>query len=83
MTHKKLAGIFSTRKRLSDGTMRVYWYHRASGNRLPGDYGSPEFLTAYLDANRLAPKDRNGRADTNRTAPQDRSCTVHQPPNPP
>ena len=57
MTQKKLAGIFSTRKRLSDGTMRVYWYHRASGNRLPGDYGSPEFLTAFLEAERLASPD--------------------------
>ena len=57
MKPKTLAGIFSTRKRLSDGSTRIYWYHRASGKRLTGDYGSPEFLTAYLDANRLAPKE--------------------------
>ena len=53
---KPLAGIFSTRKRLSDGSSRTYWYHRASGNRLPGDYGSAEFLAAYLEANRIVPE---------------------------
>ena len=57
MTQKKLVGIFSTRKRLSDGSIRTYWYHRASGSRLPGDYGSPEFLAAFLDANRITPKE--------------------------
>ena len=57
MTQKKLVGIFSTRKQLSDGSIRTYWYHRASGNRLPGDYGSPEFLAAFLDANRITPQE--------------------------
>ena len=53
----KLKGVFATSKRLSDGSTRTYWYHRSTGNRLPGDYGSPEFLTAYLAAERLTPHD--------------------------
>ena len=53
MKSKTLRGVFSTRKRLSDGSIRTYWYHRSSGNRLPSEYGSPEFLTAYLDASKL------------------------------
>jgi integrase len=56
MPQKRLTGIFSTRKRLSDGSIREYWYHRASGTRLPGQYGAPEFLSAYLDANNIVPK---------------------------
>ena len=53
MKSKALRGVFSSRKRLSDGSIRTYWYHRSSGNRLPSEYGSPEFLTAYLDASKL------------------------------
>lgn len=53
----KLKGVFATTKRLSDGSVRSYWYHRSSGKRLPGDYGSPEFLTAYLEAERVTAPD--------------------------
>lgn len=59
MKQVKLKGVFATSKRLSDGSVRTYWYHRSSGNRLPGDYGSPEFLTAYLASERLTPHDTN------------------------
>lgn len=52
-----IKGVFSTYKRLADGTRATYWYHRATGNRLPGEKGSPEFLAAYLDAERLTPRD--------------------------
>jgi integrase len=42
------------RKRLSDGSLAQYSYHRASKTRLIGEYGSPEFLSAYLEAERSA-----------------------------
>jgi integrase len=60
---EKIKGVFATSKRLSDGSIRTYWYHRSSDNRLPGDYGSPEFLTAYLEAERLASPDTNNVAN--------------------
>jgi integrase len=51
----KLTGINTTRKKLSDGSVRIYHYHRGTGAPLPGKKGSPEFLTAYLEAEKLAP----------------------------
>ncbi len=29
------------KKRLADGTIRIYYYHRASGVRLPDDLAAP------------------------------------------
>lgn len=56
MAKIKLRGINTTRKRLADGSVRVYRYHRATGALLPGDLGSVEFLTAYAEAERIQPK---------------------------
>jgi len=39
-----LKGVFPTYKTLRDGTRRTYWYHRATGRRLNGEPGSPEFI---------------------------------------
>lgn len=36
-----------------------YHYHRGTGAPLPGEKGSPEFWAAYVDAERLAPRDVN------------------------
>lgn len=49
----RIKGVFATSKLLSDGTKKTYWYHRASKTPLPGKYGSPEFLQAYLEAERI------------------------------
>lgn len=46
----------AVRKRLCDGTTVVYLYHRTSKTRLPGEYGSQEFLAAYIAADRGAPR---------------------------
>ena len=53
VTKHSLTGIFRTYKKLSNGARIEYWYHRSTKTRLPGSYGSPEFLAAYLDAERL------------------------------
>ncbi|MBX2853493.1 MAG: tyrosine-type recombinase/integrase [Rhodobacteraceae bacterium] len=50
MTKTKLKGINTTRKRLADGSVKLYYYHRASGARLPGVPGSASFLAAYVAA---------------------------------
>jgi integrase len=39
-----IKGVFPTYKTLSDGSRRKYWYHRATGRRLQGEPGSPEFI---------------------------------------
>ena len=57
MKKERIKGVFATRKRLSDGSIRSYWYHRSSRKRLPGDYGSPEFLKDYLEAQRMKPEE--------------------------
>ncbi|HEX3664826.1 MAG TPA: tyrosine-type recombinase/integrase [Rhizomicrobium sp.] len=52
-----LKGINKATKRLASGKRVTYWYHRESGKRLPGAPGSAEFLSAYQDAERIAPRD--------------------------
>jgi len=56
MVKARLRGINTTRKRLADGTIRVYRYHRATGAELPGEPGSAGFLAAYLRAEQSQPK---------------------------
>jgi integrase len=57
MAKVKIRGVFPTYKDLADGTRRTYWYHRTTGTRLPGEKGSPEFLAAYLEAERVPARD--------------------------
>lgn len=47
MVRARLQGINTVRKRLADGTIRLYYYHRATGHSLTGAPGSPEFLRDY------------------------------------
>lgn len=47
MVRARLQGINTVRKRLADGTVRIYYYHRATGATLGGKPGSPEFLRDY------------------------------------
>lgn len=53
MVRAELYGVNTTRKRLKDGSVRVYYYHRATGQRLRGKPGSPDFLQDYAAAERL------------------------------
>jgi len=46
----RLKGINTVQKRLADGAVRIYYYHRATGLRLTGDPGSAEFIASYGDA---------------------------------
>jgi integrase len=47
MVRARLQGINTVKKRLADGTQRVYYYHRATGLPLSGKPGSPEFIRDY------------------------------------
>jgi len=57
MTTIKLKGINKVSKILANGETETYYYHRASGKRLPGEPGSADFLEAYKDADRVSPRD--------------------------
>jgi len=46
----KISGINIVRKRIRDGSIRVYYYHRCTGTRLEGKPGSPEFIASYANA---------------------------------
>jgi integrase len=48
-----IKGVFPTYKTLKDGTRQTYWYHRATGARLHGDPGSPEFIADLAAAEKL------------------------------
>jgi integrase len=52
----RISGINTVRKRLADGSVRIYLYHRATGTRLEGKPGSPEFIASYADAERKLPE---------------------------
>lgn len=51
MVRVDFPGVNMVTKRLADGTRRIYYYHRASGVRLPDDPRSPEFSAAYAKLN--------------------------------
>jgi integrase len=46
----KIRGVNKVRKRLADGSVRFYHYHRATGRALKGEPGSVEFLADYVAA---------------------------------
>jgi integrase len=46
----KASGINPVRAKLASGEIKTYYYHRASGTRLVGSPGSPEFLASYAAA---------------------------------
>src|SRR5215831_6120293 len=55
MVRANLKGVFPTYKTLKDGTRKRYWYHRATGTRLHGEPGSPEFISDFAAAERGIP----------------------------
>lgn len=48
----RLKGINTVRRKRADGSYAVYHYHRATGLRLEGEPGSPQFLDSYAAAER-------------------------------
>lgn len=60
MIDVKLKGINKVRKRLANGEVRIFYYHRATRKPLRGEPGSPEFLQAYAEAEKsIKSSDRN------------------------
>lgn len=52
MVRVNVKGINTVTKRLADGTISRYYYHRATGTRLEGEPGSTEFLQNFAEAER-------------------------------
>ena len=50
MVRANFKGVFATYKRQRDGSRKTYWYDRATGKRLHGLPGSPEFIRDYAAA---------------------------------
>jgi hypothetical protein len=49
----RLRGINTVHKRLANGTVKIFRYHRATGQRLNGEPASPEFIASYSEAGKL------------------------------
>lgn len=47
----QLRGVNKVRKRLSDGSVRMHYYHRATKTKLPGDPTSAEFVARLNELN--------------------------------
>lgn len=60
MVRANIAGVFCTYKILRDGTRKTYWYHRATGQRLGGQPGSPEFIADLARAEEFMKSRLNG-----------------------
>lgn len=53
----KIKGVNTVRKKLADGSVKTFYYHRATGTPLPAKPGSAEFMVAFARADEIAPKD--------------------------
>lgn len=60
----RLKGINTVKKRLADGSTKVYRYHRATGKLLQGEPGSPEFIESYGCAARGQKRPQSASSDT-------------------
>lgn len=56
MVKAEIARINMATKRLANGTIKTYYYHRDTKTPLPGKPGDAEFLAAYAEAERSLPK---------------------------
>lgn len=56
MVDAKLRGVNTVPKRLANGQIKVYYYHRATNQRLPGKPGDADFLAAYAQAEKIEPR---------------------------
>jgi len=52
--------VNTIRKRLADGSVKTFYYHRPTGERLPGAPGDPEFLNAYVKATAARSRHHDG-----------------------
>ncbi len=51
--HARIKGVNTVRRKLASGEVVTYYYHRATGTRLSGALGSPEFLASIAAAEEI------------------------------
>jgi hypothetical protein len=61
----RLKGINKATPKLADGTRATYYYHRATGTRLTGEPGTPEFLADSFTPNLMLRSEKQDRAYRN------------------
>ena len=60
----RVKGVHRVKRRLSNGKVKVFHYHRATGIALPDDPQSKEFIDKWQEAeNAMRPTKRNGTID--------------------
>ena len=57
MVRIHLKGVNTAKKRLADGSVKKYYYHRGTGKRIKGEPGTPEFVASYAEAAQRVPTD--------------------------
>ena len=60
MPRVRLKGINTVKSKLADGRVAIYFYHRATGIRLPDDPSTPAFVAAVAAAEASTSKKRDG-----------------------
>lgn len=56
----RLKGINTVRKRLADGSVRIHYYHKATGTPLDGKPGTAKFFASIADAEKKVTKRLEG-----------------------
>ncbi len=57
MVRIHLKGVNTAKKRLADGSIKKYYYHRGTKKRIMGEPGTPEFVASYAEAAKQEPTD--------------------------
>ena len=57
MVRIHLKRVNTATKRLADGSLKKYYYHRGTGKRIMGSPGTPEFVASYAEAAKREPTD--------------------------
>jgi integrase len=55
-----LKGVHSVNKKLADGSIKTFHYHRPTRTRLNGEPGSPEFMASFAAAEKLVSDRHHG-----------------------
>ena len=58
----ELRHLHTVRRKLADGSYRTHYYHRRTKKRIEGEFGSPEFLVSYAQAEKISREPDEGRS---------------------
>ncbi len=58
----ELKHLHKVQMKLADGSYRTYHYHRRTKKKIEGEFGSPEFLANYAQAEKISREPNEGRS---------------------